>query len=194
MQALDYAFDEELQGLPRTFVPCEFRIKWADNVWEKTEALRLRCAVFCNEQGIFEGDDIDVIDGDSQMIVAIACIGGMSDQVVGCVRIHQSEPGLWWGSRLAVHLAYRQYSGLATALIRLAVSSAHARGCQIFLAHVQSQNQRMFEKLHWRTLRPLTLHGWPHHLMQADLASYPPCYDPFTGFVVQPSHKARAPV
>ena len=194
MQALEYAFDEELKDLPRTFTPCEFRIKWADNVWEKAEAMRLRRAVFCIEQGIFEGDDMDVIDGDCQMIVAIACIGGMNDQVVGCVRIHQADDGLWWGSRLAVHMAYRQYSGLACALIKLAVSSAHARSCKIFLAHVQSQNLPLFEKLHWRALRQTTLHGRSHHLMQPDLAAYPPCYDPYTGFVTQPRTRARAPV
>lgn len=195
MPELEHAFDDELRGLrARPFVPCEFRIKWADSAWEKAEALRLRRAVFCLEQGLFEGDDLDVIDDEAQMLVAIACIGGISDQVVGCVRIHQDQPGLWWGSRLAVHLAFRHYSGLATALIRLAVASARARGCQIFLAHVQSQNQRLFEKLSWRPLRALTLHGWPHQLMQADLAAYPPCYDPITGFVVQPQRKTPGPI
>jgi putative N-acetyltransferase (TIGR04045 family) len=177
---------EDFCDLACDFVPCEFKVKWAHNAWEKTEALRLRRAVFCIEQGIFVGDDLDAVDASAQMIVAIACVGGMADQVVGCVRIHQAEPGLWWGSRLAVHPSFRRHSHLATTLIRLAVSSAHARECRIFFAHVQSQNQPLFEKLGWQPLKAETLHGRPHQLMQADMAVYPPCYDPMTGFVTQP--------
>jgi hypothetical protein len=57
----------------------------------------------------------------------------------------------------------------------------------VFLAHVQQQNQALFEKLHWTPLREETLHDRPHVLMQADLAHYPPCHDPLTGFVTGPS-------
>ena len=35
------------------------------------------------------------------------------------------------------------------------------------------------------------LHGREHHLMQADLAHYPPCLDPYGGFVTR-STGARA--
>ena len=172
--------------LPRRFAPSEFRIKWADGAWERAQAHRLRREVFCTEQGLFDGDDLDAIDMHAQPIVATVCVGGMTDQVVGCVRIHQAELGLWWGSRLAVDAAWRRNVGLATTLIRLAVSSAHARGARIFLAHVQSQNVALFEHLRWTALRPETLHGRPHHLMEADLSAYPPCYDVMTGFVVRP--------
>ena len=184
MQTLDAYCD-----LPQRFTPSEFRIKWADGAWERQQALRLRRDVFCAEQGIFEGDDLDAIDPIAQPIVAVAGVGCIGDQVVGCVRIHQAEPGLWWGSRLAVDAAFRRHVGLATTLIRLAVSSAHARGATVFLAHVQSQNLALFEHLHWRALKQETLHGRPHHLMQADLAAYPPCYDVMTGYVVRPKVK-----
>ena len=73
---------------------------------------------------------------------------------------------------------------LAATLIQLAVSSARARGCQIFLAHVQSQNTPLFERLHWQVLNHQILHGRPHDLMQADLEHYPPCYDPIQGLAV----------
>ncbi|MBL8439583.1 MAG: GNAT family N-acetyltransferase, partial [Zoogloeaceae bacterium] len=115
---------------------------------------------------------------------ALACIGGTPDQVVGTVRIHEDAPGRWCGSRLAVHPAFRRHGRLGATLIRLAVSSANARGCQAFLAHVQSQNVPLFKRLHWQALAEETLRGRPHHLMQADLASYPPCADPWSGFVV----------
>jgi putative N-acetyltransferase (TIGR04045 family) len=171
------------------FAPCEFRIKWADSDWERDQAMRLRRAVFCVEQGVFPGDDRDLIDEHAQLIVALACVGGMADQVVGTVRIHEDlgsgEPGLWWGSRLAVHAAFRRHGKLGATLIRLAVTSAHARGCHTFLAHVQAQNEVLFRRLHWRVLRAETLHGRAHALMQADLDRYPPCFDVFSGFVTR---------
>jgi putative N-acetyltransferase (TIGR04045 family) len=169
--------------LPRGFSPCEFRIKWADGGWEIAQARRLRRAVFCDEQRVFAGDDLDAIDTHAQLLVALSCVGGMAEQVVGTVRIHAAEDGLWWGSRLAVERDFRHMGRIGATLIRLAVCSAHARGAAIFLAHVQAQNQALFEKLHWKALKTEQLHGRPHALMQADLAMYPPCHDPLTGFV-----------
>ena len=72
-------------------------------------------------------------------------------------------------------------------LIRLAVSSAHAQGATRFLAHVQAQNVPLFQKLHWQALGGETIHGRAHERMQADLAMYPPCRDPWAGFVTTAS-------
>lgn len=179
--------------LPTAFVPCEFRVKWAQAGWEQQQAMALRRAVFCDEQRVFDGDDIDAIDSHAQTLVALSRIAVVDDQVAGTVRIHQAEPGLWWGSRLAVHSGFRRHGHLATTLIRLAVSSAHARGCRIFLAHVQSQNVPLFEHLQWRALRSEQLHGRPHVLMQAELDAYPPCYDPYTGYVTRSSSSFPSP-
>lgn len=171
--------------LPTTFSPCEFRVKWAESCWERRHAHALRRAVFCIEQRIFAEDDADHIDRSAQLIVALACIAGMPDEVVGTVRIHEAEPGIWWGSRLAVAAPYRSQGRLGATLIRLAVSSAHARGCTAFFAQVQSQNEPLFRRLHWRTIRTEELHGRPHCVMQAQLEHYPPCFDPYTGFVAR---------
>ena len=184
LDAPDVAHPERLDEPPR-FVPCEFRVKWAATAWEREQALALRRAVFCAEQGIFLGDDRDAIDDHAQLIVALSCVGGAPDAVVGTVRIHAESPSRWWGSRLAVHAAFRHHGRIGATLIRLAVSSAHARGCREFLAHVQSQNTAMFERLHWRALQRETLHGRPHDLMQADLAHYAPCDTPDAGFVTR---------
>lgn len=176
---------------PSDFLPCEFRIKWAETTWEREQAMALRRSVFCSEQGVFERDDRDAIDDDAQLIVALSCVGGAFDELVGTVRIHaHDEPGLWWGSRLAVRQAFRHHGRIGATLIRLAVSSAHARGCRRFLAHVQSQNMTMFERLHWQSLGPMVLHGREHHLMEADLAHYAPCMNPFAGYVTH-SRSAR---
>ena len=75
-----------------------------------TRRCALRRAVFCDEQGIFAGDDRDAIDDASRMPARRdVVLGGAPDEVVGTVRIHEAEPGVWWGSRLAVHAAYRRH-------------------------------------------------------------------------------------
>jgi putative N-acetyltransferase (TIGR04045 family) len=156
------------------FQPGEYRVCAAAAPWQRDGLFALRREVFCAEQRIFAHDDRDPVDDVAIHLVALSCVLGAPDQVVGTVRIHQPEPGLWWGSRLAVHRDHRRVGGLGAALIRLAVCTAHARGCERFLAHVQAQNVEMFRRLHWQSLDSVNLHGHPHDLMQADLAAYPP--------------------
>jgi putative N-acetyltransferase (TIGR04045 family) len=166
------------------FSPSEFQVKFAASRWEREQSYTLRRAVFCREQGIFTGDDRDDVDEYAIPIVAVSMLGVVADRVVGTVRIHEEEPGLWWGSRLAVDADYRRVGDLGKALIRLAVGSAHAMGCQTFLAHVQEQNGVFFRRLHWSIVDRLELHGRPHLRMQADLDHYPPCLSPEQGLVV----------
>lgn len=172
------------------FLPAEYRIKFATEPWERREAAALRRQVFCIEQEIFEADDRDPVDDVATTIVAISSFAVVPQEVVGTVRIHQADPGIWWGSRLAVAADYRRVSALGTSLIKLAVSSAHARGCRQFYAHVQSQNAELFHRLHWQTLREVSLHGRPHHFMQADLTQYPPIANAELGFVALPKKAA----
>jgi putative N-acetyltransferase (TIGR04045 family) len=167
----------------RPFVASGFQIKFATEAWERKEASTLRRAVFCAEQGLFAGDDRDDIDAVAISIVAVSLLGIAAGDVVGTVRIHEAEPAVWWGSRLAVAADYRRVAALGAGLIRLAVASAHARGCRTFLAHVQSQNVAMFRALHWESLEEVLLHGRPHHRMRADLAFYPPFAQPEVGFM-----------
>jgi putative N-acetyltransferase (TIGR04045 family) len=168
------------------FLPAEYRVKFATESWERREAAALRRVVFCDEQKIFISDDRDEIDDVATTIVAISSFAVASQEVVGTVRIHEAEPGIWWGSRLAVAGGYRRISALGTSLIRLAVSSARARGCRRFYAHVQSQNAPMFRRLYWNTIDEVVLHGRPHHFMWADLNHYPPIADAETGFLSLP--------
>jgi putative N-acetyltransferase (TIGR04045 family) len=172
------------------FLPSEYRVKFATEAWERREAAALRRQVFCDEQRIFSGDDRDPIDEVAIPIVAISSLAVVAHEVVGTVRIHQAEPGVWWGSRLAVANDYRGIGALGSSLIRLAVSSAHARGCRRFFAHVQSQNAVLFRRLHWETIEETEFHGRPHHFMQADLAYYPPIADAETGFLSLPKRAA----
>jgi putative N-acetyltransferase (TIGR04045 family) len=169
-----------------SFLPAEYRVKFVTEAWERREAAALRRQVFCEEQRLFSGDDRDAIDEKAITIVAISSFAVASQEVVGTVRIHETEPGIWWGSRLAVASEYRRISALGTSLIRLAVSSAHARGCKRFFAHVQAQNAPMFHGLNWRTIEEVVLHGRPHHFMRADLNHYPPIVNADVGFLSLP--------
>lgn len=159
------------------FRATHFRIKQADDAWEHRGAAALRRLVFCEEQKIFRDDDRDAIDDVAITLIAFDYVGVAPGDVIGTVRIHEAEPGVWWGSRLAVAPAYRRVGALGTALIRLAVGTAHGRGCTRFHAHVQAQNGPLFARLNWHTRGELSLHGHPHLHMEADLDHYPPMLD-----------------
>lgn len=169
----------------RPFVACEFRVKFATDGFEREGAADLRRRVFCQEQRLFERDDRDAIDDIAIPLVALTSLGIVTDEVVGTVRIHEAEAGVWWGSRLAVAVRYRKVGALGSALIRLAVTSAHARGCQTFLANVQAQNVPLFRRMHWETLDEIEIHGVAHHYMKADLTWYPPMADADVGFLTR---------
>ncbi|MGT2481543.1 MSMEG_0567/Sll0786 family nitrogen starvation N-acetyltransferase [Methylobacterium oryzae CBMB20] len=168
--------------------PSHFHVKFATSAWERRACAALRRQVFCTEQGIFADDDRDAIDAQAIPICALSTLGADADAVVGTVRIHEVDErtGEWWGSRLAVAKPFRGTAALGAGLIQVAVSSAHARGCTRFLAHVQERNVALFQALHWTSLDTMDLHGRPHHLMRADLAAYPPMHDPEHGLVTFP--------
>lgn len=154
------------------------RIKQAVTQSERDATRLLRRTVFCEEQGLFNGNDSDETDAIALPLAAI-----VDGEVVGTVRIHQAEDRIWWGSRLAVARPFRRQADIGTGLIKLAVGMAHARGCRTFLAYVQAQNVMMFEQLHWLALYEIEVHGRPHYLMRADLSYYPPIIDGETGFL-----------
>jgi putative N-acetyltransferase (TIGR04045 family) len=157
----------------------------AANDKEREAALKLRQAVFCNEQHIFEGSDLDATDENAIFLVARPLIIGTEGEtngtllgpVVGTVRIHrlESQDGKreWQGSRLAVDAAFRRVGVIGAALIKLAVRTANTEGCDRFIATVQERNVTFFRRLHWNTVREIELHGRLHHLMEADLPHYP---------------------
>ncbi|WP_034298764.1 MSMEG_0567/Sll0786 family nitrogen starvation N-acetyltransferase [Herbaspirillum sp. RV1423] len=161
------------------------RIKLALTPWEREACRRLRREVFCAEQGIFQDDDADAIDAVAMPIAALLEADDGSREVVGTVRIHASEAGVWHGSRLAVAQHARRIGSVGSGLIKLAVGTAHAHGCHTFLAQVQSQNVPLFRRLHWDSLSEIEVHGRAHHLMQADLGFYPPISDGEVGFVLE---------
>lgn len=159
-----------------------FHIKWAESGWEKEQAYRIRRAVFCDEQGLFKEHDTDDVDLKAQTLVAVQQLAGMPERVVGTVRIYESAPRIWWGSRLAVEPDFRRQGVLGAGLIKLAVRSANSLGCDEFHATVQAQNETLFKRLHWHPTDHLMIQGVDHVKMVADLAHYPPMDCPQQGF------------
>lgn len=135
---------------------------------------RLRRSIFCEEQNLFSGNDVDETDAIAYAIIAVEHHILAGRQIVGMVRIYEQEPRLWYGGRLGVHRDYRRVGRIGKGLIHKAVTTAHGWGCDRFLATVQLQNVRFFRRLHWDSLQPLDICDRPHHLMQADLGAYPP--------------------
>ena len=166
----------------QAFLSPDYIIRAAAQPWELAGVRDLRHQVFVQEQGIFEAHDRDDIDNVAMPLAAISTFAGEADQVVGTVRIHQDAHRIWRGSRLAVKESHRRMGRLGAELIRLAVCTAHAKGCDRFLAHVQVQNVTLFKRLRWTPLKEVNLHGVSHMEMQADLSFYPPIPDPFVGW------------
>ena len=162
----------------------DYTIKWATSQWEVDQARALRRRVFCQEQGLFDRDDNDEIDDYAQCLIAVAGHGCWHDKVVGTVRIHHEGNNVWWGSRLAVDSQFRTHIGLGSALIKLAVSSANAKGCEQFLAQVQKQNEPLFQRLNWQSRFELMVRDHLHVMMEAQLSMFPPNYKPENGFVL----------
>lgn len=166
-----------------------FFIRAATQRFEAEGAAALRYRVFVAEQGLFHDHDRDEVDLIATHLVALSTCAHELDQVVGTVRIHEESPGIWWGSRLAVDRGFRRVGQLGAELIRLAVSTANARGCETFNANVQMQNVTLFKRLHWSVVGETMLHGVPHARMVADLDHYPPCDDPAAGWY-RPTRRA----
>ena len=152
----------------------------------------LRRAIFCEEQQLFNVDDYDKKDALAIPIVALKHYLGAPDKVIGCVRIYEESERHWFGGRLGVLPEYRSFSkficpnlftnkevsalykmSIAAGLIYRAVSMANFLGCTSFSAHVQEQNVRLFERLHWNKRKEIDVYGVKHFLMKADLDYYP---------------------
>lgn len=139
---------------------------------------RLRKAIFSAEQRLFTNHDQDDIDAVAYPIIAVEQHVIAGRRVVGVVRIYETESRLWYGGRLGVHPDYRRVGRIGQGLIYKAVTTANTWGCDRFLATVQLQNVRFFQRLHWQSLAEISLCNRPHHRMEADLAYYPAGNEP----------------
>jgi putative N-acetyltransferase (TIGR04045 family) len=159
-----------------------YQFKLAKTPPEIAAYFALRHAIFVEEQKVFQDSDLDDLDAIAYPIIAVV---PETRQIVGVVRIYEAEPEIWYGGRLGTHPDYRKGWQIGKGLIYQAVTTANTWGCQQFLATVQLQNVRFFQRLHWDCLKETSICDRPHHLMQADLAYYPPNYEPRPGLSLQ---------
>lgn len=148
----------------------KYQFKLAQSSPEIEVYYQLRRQIFCQEQGIFQTSDRDEYDSVAYPIVAVNDNG----KVVGVVRIYEPELRLWYGGRLGVHPDRRKGWKIGKGLIEKAVTTANTWGCDRFLATVQLPNVRFFQRLHWNSIKEITICDRPHHLMEAELDYYPP--------------------
>jgi putative N-acetyltransferase (TIGR04045 family) len=149
-----------------------YHFKLAHSQSEIAAYFDLRRKIFVEEQGLFQGDDLDSVDAIAHPIIAIDPTAA-NLEVVGVVRIYEPERRLWYGGRLGTRPDRRKGWQIGKGLIDQAVMTANAWGCDRFLATVQVQNVRFFQRLHWDSLEEVEILGVQHHLMEADLNYYP---------------------
>jgi putative N-acetyltransferase (TIGR04045 family) len=130
---------------------------------EIAQYYQIRREVFVVEQGLFADSDLDAHDRE-----AIAIIARIGDRVAGVVRCYHHRGGVWFGGRLAVRREFRNGVNLGALLVRKAAAVMEARDdVRRFLATVQVQNVRFFERLGWVRLgRTFVMYGRKHQTME----------------------------
>ncbi len=161
-------------GVIRAYRSRDVVTRVCDAPWQLAGYWKLRCDVFVREQRLFGVSDRDARDAVAYPIVALASTAGMPDEVVGVVRIYPEAPGIWYGGRLGVTHAYRRHGIVGEKLIKTAVGTARALGCQRFLATVQQANVRYFEHHRFDVLEAIEICGTPHCLMAARVEEFGP--------------------
>ena len=138
------------------------RIAWTQKEIEAHFDIRRK--VFVQEQGIFKQSDRDEFDKK-----AIPIICEIDGKIVGTVRIFPLTSSTWMGGRLAVLKEFRTYM-VGPLLVNEAVKTVKRKGGTKFLAHIQPQNVRFFQRLGWKlTGEEVEINGIIHQVMEADL-------------------------
>lgn len=156
----------------RAYKSSEILTRPALEAWELRGYHSLRREIFVEEQQLFNRTDQDEADQVAVPIVALSLSAGMPDEVVGIVRIYRQEGDVWYGGRLGVRPDYRRHGVIGERLIKTAVGTAKGAGCGCFLATVQEQNARYFERHHFEFREFLEILGRPHVLMEAHLPDF----------------------
>jgi putative N-acetyltransferase (TIGR04045 family) len=144
--------------------------KRVDSPSEQAGYFAVRRAIFVEEQGLFHGSDVDEYDSDPTSL-HLAAVRTDDGGVVGAVRCYTTGDDVWYGGRLAVLADYRRHpAAIGPNLCRLAEASVIERGCRRFLAYIQMQNVRFFDRLGWTSVgEPADYHGQLHQLMAASM-------------------------
>ncbi len=165
-----------LGGPPPAAVPAiapDFLVERAAGPAALSRFHQLRQRAFVDEQGLFEGSDLDDRDDDAHTVVLVA--RAPDGEVVGGVRLFPELANrdlAWWrGGRLVCHPRLGERRGeVGRALVRAACAVAEDLGALRFDALVQPAREGFFAGLGWRRVRPVQEAGRPHVLMRWPIA------------------------
>jgi putative N-acetyltransferase (TIGR04045 family) len=147
--------------------PRAFHIEPAQDRAAFAEYHALRTDAFVRQQGLFAVHDLDHVDDDPRTVVLVA--RDAAGAVLGGVRLGPvgdgPDLGWWRGGRLVVRPDC-PVRGVGGALVRAACAHAENAGVLRFEATVQPQNERMFHRLGWTSVRPVVTADAPHVLMR----------------------------
>ncbi|HEY2258991.1 MAG TPA: GNAT family N-acetyltransferase [Solirubrobacteraceae bacterium] len=105
---------------------------------EMAALLELRRAVFCEEQGVPEREELDGRDREGMHLVAVA-----GEEVLATCRLLFVGPTVQF-SRLAVRQTARRH-GIATSLLELADAESRAAGARRLVLHAQTYARSLYE-------------------------------------------------
>ncbi len=137
-------------------------LKVAKTMNEINEYFKIRKDVFIEEQGVFSNSDIDEHDKNAIPIIAV-----FDNKIVGAVRCYPKTSRVWYGGRLSVKKEFRKYK-IGMLLVRKAVEIMNNHStAETFLATIQLQNVRLFQRLGWiRKGKVFVSNGKKHQLME----------------------------
>ena len=109
------------------------------------DAFAVRSAVFIEEQGVSEDEEMDGRDDEASHVVAYD-----GDRPVGTARLRTVEAGVGKVERVAVRAADRG-EGIGRALMAEVESLAADRGVEALKLHAQTRVEGFYEKLDYET-------------------------------------------
>jgi predicted GNAT family N-acyltransferase len=115
-----------------------YKVRRAHGDDEMTAVLALRHAVFCEEQGVPEREELDGRDREGMHLVAVA-----GEEVLATCRLLFVGPTVQF-SRLAVRVDVRRH-GIASALLELADVESRAAGARRLVLHAQTYARSLYE-------------------------------------------------
>jgi predicted GNAT family N-acyltransferase len=127
----------------RTTDTLAYEVRRARGDEEMAAVLALRHAVFCEEQGVPEREELDGRDRDGMHLVAVA-----GEEVLATCRLLFVGPTVQF-SRLAVRIGARRH-GIASALLALADAEASAAGARRLVLHAQTYARSLYESAGYR--------------------------------------------
>lgn len=143
----------------------EYEIRRLPGEATLADAHSVRRAVFIEEQGVTEDEEMDGRDKQAAHVVAYTSAG----EPVGTARYRSPEPGVAKIERVAVCGPHRE-RGLGRQLMDTVEACAREEGCSRALLHAQVSVEAFYRKLGYRTISEEFLEAEiPHIKMEKDL-------------------------